>query len=115
MNRRIMCLLSVALVLGLVSAGYAEVIDSFETGVDAWEIMDPAESLAQAAEGVTDGAFSMQRNFVSGWHEIDMGTGFDALNANDTLEVDVTTSVTAAETGGWFQQVIVLQGRKCCG
>jgi len=44
-----------------------------------------------------------------------MGTGFDALNANDTLEVDVTTSVTAAETGGWFQQVIVLQGGNAAG
>ncbi|MFH1882720.1 MAG: LamG-like jellyroll fold domain-containing protein [Planctomycetota bacterium] len=85
---------------------------SFESGVDAWEIMDPAETLTQSTEGVTDGTYSMQRNFVSGWHEIDLDvSGFvDVLNANDTLEVDVTCSITAEEMGWWLEQVIVLQG-----
>lgn len=116
MNKRTMCLLSFALALGLMSTGYAEMIDSFESGVDTWEIMDPAETLVQSTEGVTDGAFSMQRNFTSGWHEIDLGgVSVDVLNANDILEVDVTTSVTAEQMGWWLEQVLVLQGGNASG
>jgi len=116
MSKRTMCLLSFALTLGLLSTGNAVVIDSFETGVDSWEIMDPAETLVQATVGVTDGAFSMQRNFTSGWHEIDLGgISVDDLNANDIIEVDVTTSVTAEQMGWWLQQVIVLQGGNAAG
>jgi len=116
MSKKIMWLLSFALTLGLLSKGNAVVIDSFETGVDSWEIMDPAETLVQAAVGVTDGAFSMQRNFTSGWHEIDLGgISVDDLNANDIIEVDVTTSVTAEQMGWWLQHVIVLQGGNAAG
>ncbi len=111
-----MCLLSFALALGLASTGYGDVIDSFEDAPGAWEIMDPAETLAQSTEGVTDGAFSMQRNFTAGWHEIDLGgVSVDVINANDILEVDVTTSVTAEQMGWWLEQVIVLQGGNAAG
>jgi len=112
MSNKLTYLVSVVLALGLVPIGHGTTIDSFESGVGAWEIMDPAETLAQSTEGVTDGTYSMQRNFTPGWHEIDLDvSGFvDVLNANDTLEVDVTCSITAEEMGWWLEQVIVLQG-----
>jgi len=112
MCKKMIYLVSLFIVLGLVSGAKGDVIESFETGVDAWILTDPAETLAQSTEGVTDGTSSMQRNFTPGWHEIDLDiSGFvDVLNANYTLEIDVTTSVTAEEMGGYFQQAIVLQG-----
>ncbi len=112
MFKKLILLVSVVLALGLVPIGHGATIDSFESGVGAWEIMDPAETLAQSTEGVTDGTSSMQRNFVSGWHEIDLDVSglVDVLNANDILEVDVTCSIKAEEMGWWLEQAIVLQG-----
>jgi len=112
MCKKTICLLSLVLALGLVSTGYAVVIDSFENAPGAWEIMNPPETLAQSSEGVTDGSYSLQRNFVAGWRYIDLDiTPFlTALNNNDILQVDVTTSVTAEQMGWWFEQQIILQG-----
>ncbi|HUV64758.1 MAG TPA: LamG-like jellyroll fold domain-containing protein, partial [Sedimentisphaerales bacterium] len=112
MCKRTICLLSLVLALGLVSTGYGALIDSFENAPGAWEIMNPPETLAQSSEGVTDGSYSLQRNFVAGWRYIDLDiTPFlTALNNNDILQVDVTTSVTAEQMGWWFEQQIILQG-----
>ena len=115
MCKKLILLVSVVLALGLVPIGHGATIDSFESGVGAWEIMDPAETLAQSTEGVTDGTYSMQRNFVSGWHEIDLGLGFEVFNSNDTLEVDVTTSLTAEQVGWYFEHLIILQGGNAGG
>ena len=110
MCRKLILLVSVVLALGVVSGARGDVIDSFENGPGAWEILDPPETLAQSTEGVTDGSYSLQRNFKAGWHPIDLGLGFGTLNSNDTLEVDVTTSVTAEQVGWYLEQSIVLQG-----
>ncbi|UCC99029.1 MAG: hypothetical protein JSW66_03915 [Phycisphaerales bacterium] len=115
MIKKIMGLLSLVLALALVSTGYGALIDSFEDGPGAWEIMDPPETLAQSTEGVTDGSYSLQRNFTAGWHHIDLGLGFGIFNTNDTLEVDVTTSVTSDQVGGYLNGVIVLQGGNADG
>jgi len=112
MCKKLRYLISFLLVLTLVTSTWAVVIDSWEAGVGAWEIMDPSEILAQSTTGVTDGTYSLQRNFTAGWHfiDLDVSSFIDDLNANDTLEVDVTTSVTAEQMGWWLEGVIVLQG-----
>jgi len=117
MCKKIIYLFSFIIVLGLVSGARGDVIESFENGPGAWEIMEPAETLAQSTEGVTDGTYSMQRDFVSGWHEIDLDiSGFvDVLNTNDTLEIDVTTSLTAEQVGWYLQHLIILQGGNAAG
>lgn len=109
MYRRLFC---VVLTLGLASASYGVTIDSFEDGVASWEVMNPPESLASSTIGVTDGALSMERNFTAGFHFIDLniGSSIDALNANDTLEVDVSTALQAAEVGWYLETRIILQG-----
>ena len=112
MFRKMMYLVSLIIVLGLVSSVKADVIDSFESGPGAWEIINPTETLAQGTEGVTDGASSLERNFTAGFNFIDLGVGgfVDVLNANDTLEVDVTTSLTTEQVGSYLEQRIILQG-----
>jgi len=117
MCKKIMYLFSFIIVLGLVSGARGDVIDSFENGPGAWEIMDPPETLAQSTEGVTDGTSSLQRNFTAGFHFIDLDVSglVDVLNANDTLEIDVTTSLTAEQVGWYLQQSIILQGGNAAG
>jgi len=112
MFRKMMYLVSLIIVLGLVSGVKGDVIDSFESGPGAWEIMNPPETLAQGTEGVTDGASSLERNFTAGFNFIDLSVGsfVDALNANETLEVDVTTSLTTEQVGTYLQTRIILQG-----
>lgn len=39
----------------------------------------------------------------------------DVLNANDTLEIDVTTSLTTDQAGGYLEQRIILQGGNAAG
>ena len=114
MNRRLLCLV---LTLGLVSTSYGTVIDSFEDGVAAWEIINPPETLTSSTVGVTDGALSAQRDFTAGFHFIDLDSGsfIDVLNANDTLEVDVTTSLTAQEVGWYLETRLILQGGSAGG
>jgi hypothetical protein len=114
MYRRLFCFV---LTLGLVSTSYGTVIDSFEDGVAAWEIINPPETLASSTVGVTDGALSMERGFTAGFHFIDLDSGgsIEILNANDTLEVDVTTSLTAAEVGWYLETRLILQGGSAGG
>jgi len=112
MFRKMMYLVSLIIVLGLVSGVKADLIDSFESGPGAWEIINPPETLAQSTEGVTDGTYSLERNFTAGFHFIDRASSnlIDVLNANETLEVDVTTSLTTEQVGTYLQQRIILQG-----
>ena len=117
MCKKIMYLFSLIIVLGLVSGAKGEIIDSFESGPGSWEIINPPETLAQSTEGVTDGTSSLQRNFTAGFNfiDLDVSSFVDVLNANETLEVDVTTSLTAEQVGWYLEQRIILQGGNATG
>jgi hypothetical protein len=118
MFRKMCIMFSVALVIGLATGVQGATIDSFESGVGGWEIINAAESLAQSTTGVTDGSFSMERNFISTWTEVDLeldSSFLAVLNANDTLEVDISTSESGDSVGWWLQAAFVLQGGNAAG
>jgi len=102
MYRKFVYLVSLIIVMGLVSGAKGDLIDSF----------NPPETLAQSTEGVTDGTYSLERNFTAGHNFIDRPSGnlIEVLNANEILQIDVTTSLTAAEAGNYLQLRFVLQG-----
>lgn len=108
--------LFVVLAAILTASAQAVLIDSFEGGVGAWQPVDGC-TLSTSTTGVTDGAASIQRDFPGGWKHMDLDISgmVDVLNANDTLLVDVTTATTAAETGGWLETAIVVQGGRESG
>ncbi len=119
MCRKLCIMFSVALVIGLATGAQGATIDSFESGVGDWEVIYPLEeSLAQSTTGVTDGTYSMERNFRGSWSEVDLeldASLIAAVNANDTLEVDISTSESGASVGWWLQAAFVIQGGNATG
>jgi len=114
MSRQAMWWLSLALIVGLVSAGYGQVLTlgDFEGGLDGWAEGDA--TLSAGATGATVGGQALQVDGPGGWHIdalLDMRPNLAALaNQGATITADIT-AIDTDMTTTWMQVEMVINAQ----
>ena len=108
--------LTLIIVLGLASTSYGFLLNSWENDLEGWDFSFTSYQGTSSAQGVTDGETSLLLFWEGGGWLQTQGPGVagqtDALKANTTISVDVTTNQMLAnmetESGGWLELCLVI-------
>jgi|GEM_PF-4708707 len=100
---------AIAALVGTVGIGRAQLLYSFETGLDGFTIGASAGTLTQDTVGATQGSFSMRLDRVtgSGWNQMtkDIDTTIRAL-LNGAAKKNVLVDVTQNDAGNYWRQMV---------